>query len=121
MKANSLTPDEQASYLENKYGVSSIKLVEDVQHFCPLGEQVGITHYEVTVEPGKHLAELLALHWSIQEMVGTKFTLESGARMVYDKVAEAYKDADWITVTASCGMNRHMPAEVTIDTGSVNE
>ena len=54
-------------------------------------------------------------------MVGKKFTLESGARMVYDKVAEAYKDAKWITVTASCGMNRHMPAEITIAPGLVNE
>ena len=65
----------------------------------------------------KHFIEL----WSIQEMVGTKFTLESGARMVYDKVAEAYSDAKWISVTASCEMNRHMPAEITIATGSVNE
>ena len=99
-----------------------------VEHFIELDIDV-IVGYKKVKElrnkliglTGKQLAELLALHLSIQEMVGTKFTLESGARMVYDKVAEAYKDAEWISVTASCGMNRHMPAEITIDTGSVNE
>lgn len=121
MKANSLSAEEQASYLENKYGIHDLVLKEDIQHNCPLGEQVGVTHYEIYVVPGKKLAELCQLHWSLQEMVGATFTLESGARMVYDKVANAYPDAKFIEVSASCGMNRHMPVTVTLNSDTIAE
>lgn len=112
---NSLSESEQAKYLENTYRVRTIELKEDIQHFCPLGEQVGVTHYEIFVVPNKHLAELVALHWDIQKMVGTKFTLESGAALVLEKVKAAYKDAHRIRVEASCGMNRHMPVTVSVE------
>lgn len=112
---NSLSKQEQDAFLENTYDISFITLEEDIQHTCPLGEQIGITHYDIEVIPRKHLAELVALHWSIQEMVGTKFTLESGCEMVLQKVKEAYQDAEWIRVKASCGKNRHMPATVEIE------
>lgn len=114
-KVNSLSQEEQDKFLTNTYGVNNITLKEDVQHFCPLGEQVGITHFEIEVFPDKHLAELVALHWSIQEMVGTRFTLESGCKLVLEKVKEAYGDAKSICVEASCDKNRHMPASVVID------
>ena len=92
-KINSLTKDEQNKLLENKFGVKEIKLYEEVQHFCPLGEQVGVTNYEINVLPGKKLAELVQLHWDIQEMMGKTFTLESGADMVLQIVEQAYIDA----------------------------
>jgi hypothetical protein len=119
MKANSLSESEQKEYLTNVYGIKQVNLTEDIQHFCPLGEQVGITHYEIEVYPGDNLAELLALHWDIQSMVGTKFTLESGAKLVLEKVMSAYSDANYVKVTASCGMNRHMPATVIVDIDSI--
>ena len=46
-KINSLSEEEQNSYLENNYGISVIKLYEEIQHKCPLGEQVGVTKYEM--------------------------------------------------------------------------
>ena len=77
-KINSLTEEEQAKWLDNTYNINEIRFTEDVQHNCPLGEQVGVTTYTVEVVPGKHLAELIQLHWDIQKMVGQTFTLESG-------------------------------------------
>lgn len=114
-KINSLTEDEQNKLLENKFGVTSIDFEEEVQHFCPLGEQIGITKYKVVVVPGKYLAELIQLHWNIQHMMGKTFTLESGAKMVLDFVKEAYSDAKYISVVASCDKNRHMAANVKVE------
>lgn len=114
-KINSLTEEQQADYLHNTYGINSIKFYEDIQHNCPLGEQVGVTRYAVEVEPGKQLAELVQLHWDIQKMVGQTFTLESGAAEVMEIVKSHYADAYYIKVTASCGTNRHMAVEVSIE------
>ena len=114
-KINSLTEEEQAKYLENTYGIGDITFVEEVQHHCPLGEQVGVTTYTVEVVPGKHLAELIALHWDIQKMVGQTFTLESGAAMVLEKVKKAYIDPEYVSVKAKCPPNRHMSVEVEVE------
>lgn len=114
-KINSLTEKEQAKWLENKYNIGRIMLHEDVQHKCPLGEQVGVTHYEIEVQPNEHLAELIALHWDIQDMMGKTFTLESGAAQVLEKVKKAYVDPCYIKVVASCGTNRHMAVDVELE------
>lgn len=113
-KINSLTEEEQKEYLKNTYGIGEIRLHEEVQHKCPLGEQVGVTRYEILVEPGKQLAELIQLHWDIQEMMGTVFTLESGVENVMNILKKHYTDAKYIEVTASCPPNRHMAADVTL-------
>ena len=115
-KINSLTDAEQASYLDNsKYHIESIKFEEYVQHKCPLGEQVGVTTYKVEVVPGKQLAELIQLHWDIQEMAMTTFTLESGANQVLEILKKHYTDAEYISVKASCPPNRHMAVEVEVE------
>lgn len=114
MKVNSLSDSEQDKFLTNTYGIEKVQFSEDVQHFCPLGEQIGVTHYEVEVVPGMRLAELVQLHWDIQAMMGKTFTLESGVAMVLDTLKSHYADAKEITVTASCGTNRHMATKVTV-------
>lgn len=114
-KINDLTAEEQAKYLDNTYGVNYIKLTEQIQHNCPLGEQVGVTTYTIEVEPGKVLAELVQLHWDIQKMVGQTFTLESGLAEIMEIVKKHYTDAEWIEITASCPNNRHMACEATIE------
>lgn len=114
-KINSLSEEEQKSYLDNTYGISSIKLYEEIQHKCPLGEQVGVTKYEMTIHPGKKLAEFIALHWEIQEMMGQTFTLESGAAKVMEIVKKYYPDAKEIKVKASCPTNRHMAVDVEVE------
>ena len=114
-KINSLTEEKQAEFLDNTYGVSELHLYEDVQHFCPLGEQVGVTHYDIIVIPGKKLAEFVQLHWDIQALMGQTFTLESGAGMVMDILKKHYPDAEYISVTSSCGTNRHMAVDCTIE------
>ena len=114
-KINSLTEEKQAQLLDNTYGVTELHLYEDVQHFCPLGEQVGVTHYDILVEPGKKLAEFVQLHWDIQDLMGKTFTLESGAGMVMDILKKHYPDAEYIKVTSSCGTNRHMAVDCTIE------
>lgn len=114
MKVNSLSEAEQQKYLDNTYGIEVIEMQEDIQHFCPLGEQIGVTHYEIEVLPGKHLAELVQLHRDIQAMMGKTFTLESGSAMVLDILKSHYNDAMEIVVTASCGTNRHMATKVTV-------
>ena len=81
-KVNSLSKKKQEQLLQNTFNVSEIVLHEDVQHNCPLGEQVGVTHYEMHILPGKQLAELIQLHWDIMDMMGKTFTLESGAAQV---------------------------------------
>lgn len=114
-KINSLTETEQNDYLQNTYGITEIRLHEDVQHKCPLGEQVGVTHYEIEVLPYKQLAELIQLHWDIQELMGKTFTLESGSAMVLEILKKHYTDAIAIKVTASCKTNRHMATDVTVE------
>lgn len=114
-KINSLTEEKQAEYLKNTYGVTELHLYEDVQHFCPLGEQVGVTHYDIIVRPGQQLAEFVRLHWDIQDLMGKTFTLESGAGIVMDILKKAYPDAEYIKVTSSCGTNRHMAVDCTIE------
>lgn len=114
-KINNLTEEEQASYLENKYGIKQINLYEDVQHKCPLGEQVGVTHYDIEVHPGKQLAEFIKLHWEIQDLMGKTFTLESGASQVLDILKKHYVDPEYIKVKASCGTNRHMAVDVIVE------
>lgn len=114
-KINSLTEEKQAEYLKNTYGVTELHLYEDVQHFCPLGEQVGVTHYDIVIRPGQQLAEFVRLHWDIQDLMGKTFTLESGAGIVMDILKKAYPDAEYIKVTSSCGTNRHMAVDCTIE------
>lgn len=114
-KINSLSEKEQEKYLQNTYNISQIKLHEDIQHNCPLGEQVGVTHYEIEVQPNDHLAELIQLHWDLQKMVGQTFTLESGAAQVLEIVKKAYKDPAYVGVRASCGTNRHMAVDVVVE------
>lgn len=114
-KINSLTEEKQAEFLKNTYGVTELHLYEDVQHFCPLGEQVGVTHYDIIVRPGQQLAEFVRLHWDIQDLMGKTFTLESGAGIVMDILKKAYPDAEYIKVTSSCGTNRHMAVDCTIE------
>ena len=114
-KINSLTEEEQAKWLENTYNIDEIRFTEDVQHNCPLGEQVGVTTYMVEVVPGKHLAELIQLHWDIQKMVGQTFTLESGAAQVLEIVKKAYVDPEYVSVRAKCPPNRHMSVEVEVE------
>ena len=114
-KINSLTEEKQAEFLKNTYGVTELHLYEDVQHFCPLGEQVGVTHYDIVIRPGQQLAEFVKLHWEIQDLLGKTFTLESGAGIVMDILKKAYPDAEYIKVTSSCGTNRHMAVDCTIE------
>ncbi|MCM1323232.1 MAG: hypothetical protein NC218_03515 [Acetobacter sp.] len=114
-KINSLSEQEQEKYLQNTFNINQIKLHEDIQHNCPLGEQVGVTHYEIEVHPNEHLAELIQLHWDLQKMVGQTFTLESGAAQVLDIVKAAYKDPAYVGVRASCGTNRHMAVDVVVE------
>lgn len=110
-KYNSLTDEEQASYLENKYGVTELKLYETIQHWCPLGDQLGTTQYEMTIVPGKQLAELCELHSKFTAMVGTKYTLESGLGQILDILKSAYPDAEYIQVVAKCPTNKHMACD----------
>lgn len=114
-KINGLTDAEQTKLLDNTYGVTELHLYEDVQHFCPLGEQVGVTHYDMVIKPGKQLAEFVQLHWDIQDLMGKTFTLESGAGIVMDILKKYYPDAEYIKVTSSCGTNRHMAVDCTIE------
>lgn len=114
-KVNSLSDEEQQQYLTNTYGITNIELTENVQHVCPLGEQVGITTYQITVIPDKQLAELVQLHWDIQKMVGKVFTLESGLKQILDIVKNHYTDAKYIKISASCPPNRHMAGKFTIE------
>lgn len=114
-KVNSLSNEEQQQYLTNTYGITSIKLIEQIQHTCPLGEQVGITTYLIDVIPGEQLAELVQLHWDIQKMVGKVFTLESGLKEVLEIVKKHYTDAKYIKISASCPPNRHMEGTFTIE------
>lgn len=114
-KVNSLSNEEQQQYLTNTYGITGIKLTEQIQHTCPLGEQVGITTYQIFVTPRKQLAELVQLHWDIQNMVGKVFTLESGLSEILEIVKKHYVDAAYIKITASCPPNRHMAGEFTIE------
>jgi len=113
-KINSLTNKEQSKYLKNTYNVECIILEEEVQHICPLGEQVGITKYHIEIEPHENLAELVQLHWDIQDLMGKTFTLESGASMVLEIVKKAYIDPYFVSVSASCDKNRHMPAKIEV-------
>lgn len=112
---NHLSEEEQDKYLQNTFGIKDIKFTEHIQHNCPLGEQVGVTTYEVEVIPREHLAELIQLHWDIQKMVGTTFTLESGAAQVLDIVKKAYVDPEYVYVKASCPPNRHMAVDVEVE------
>lgn len=115
VEINSLSKEEQAQYLKNTYGVSKMKLVEQIQHNCPLGEQVGVTTYTMTIYPGEVLAELVQLHWDIQKMVGKTFTLESGLQEVLNILKSHYTDAKRIEVVASCPTNRHMACEAFLE------
>lgn len=116
MQINNLTKEEQDGFLDNdKYNISKIELFEQIQHKCPLGEQVGVTSYEILVIPGKQLAELVQLHWDIQEMMGKVFTLESGLKEIVQIVRKHYTDAKYISITASCPTNRHMAGKFTIE------
>lgn len=110
-KYNSLTDEEQAKYLENTYGVTEIKLYETIQHWCPLGEQLGTTQYEMEIYPGKQLAELCELHSKFTAMVGTKYTLESGLGQILEILKNAYSDAKYIKVIAKCPTNKHMACD----------
>lgn len=114
-KINSLSEDEQNLWLENQYGIKTINFTEDIQHHCPLGEQVGVTTYTIKVVPRGHLAELIQLHWDIQKLMGQTFTLESGAAEVLEIVKKAYIDPEYVSVKAKCPPNRHMSVEVEVE------
>lgn len=110
-KYNSLTDEQQAEYLKNTYNVSEIKLYETIQHWCPLGDQVGTTKYTMTIYPGEQLAELCALHKKFTDMIGTVYSLESGLGQILEILKEAYPDARYIKVEASCPTNKHMACD----------
>lgn len=110
-KYNSLTDEEQAKYLENTYGVSEITLYETIQHWCPLGDQVGTTNYTMKIVPGRKLAELCELHSKFTAMIGTTYSLESGLGLILEILKEAYPDAEYIQVKASCPTNKHMACD----------
>lgn len=114
-KYNSLSDKEQADYLVNTYGVREIKLYETIQHFCPLGDQVGTTNYEMIIHPGKQLAELCELHSKFTGMIGTTYSLESGLEKILNILKEAYPDAEYICVTAKCPTNKHMACDATAE------
>lgn len=114
-KYNSLTEEEQIQYLENTYGVNEIKLYETIQHFCPLGDQIGTTQYEMIIHPGMQLAELCELHSKFTGLIGTKYSLESGLKIILDILKESYPDAEYIKVTAKCPPNKHMACDATIE------
>lgn len=114
-KINSLSEEAQADFLKNTYNISTIHMVEEVQHLCPLGEQVGVTKYDIKVVPGSQLAELIQLHWDIMEMMGETYTLESGAAHVMEILKKHYTDARHIQVTSSCNSNRHMAVDVVVE------
>lgn len=114
-KINKLTKKKQDKLLENVYGLSDIKLFEDIQHRCPLGEQTCLTHFDIWVRPGKILAELVQLHWDIQKMIGQEYTIETALAEVMKIVRSHYVDAKHIEVKASCSTNRHMATEMTVE------
>lgn len=114
-KYNSLSDEEQAQFLYNDYGVNEIKLYETIQHWCPLGDQLGTTQYEMIIRPGKQLAELCDLHAQFTAMVGTKYTLESGLGQILDILKKAYPDASYIKVTAKCPTNKHMACDASVE------
>ena len=114
-KYNSLTDEQQAKYLENTYGVTKIKLYETVQHWCPLGDQIGTTKYEMEIIPGKQLAELCELHAKFIDLIKTTYSLESGLGIVLNILKEAYPEAEYIKAVAKCPTNKHMACDAEIE------
>lgn len=114
-KYNSLSEEAQAEYLKNTYGVTEIKLYETIQHWCPLGDQLGTTKYEMVIHPGEQLAELCELHAKFTAMVGTTYSLESGLGQILGILKDAYPTATYIKVTASCPTNKHMACDATAE------
>lgn len=114
-KYNSLSDEEQSEYLKNTYGISKIRLYETIQHWCPLGDQVGTTNYEMEIEPGNQLAELCDLHAKFTNMIKTTYSLESGLGIILDILKEAYPDARLIKVIAKCPTNKHMACQAEIE------
>lgn len=114
-KYNSLTEKEQAKYLQNTYGVTKIRLYETVQHWCPLGDQIGTTQYTMEIVPGQQLAELCELHSKFIEMIKTTYSLESGLGIILDILKNAYTDAKYIKIIAKCPTNKHMACDAEIE------
>ena len=114
-KYNSLSDEEQAKYLENSYGITELTLYETIQHWCPLGDQVGTTKYTMTIRPGKQLAELCELHYDLMKLIGTTYSLESGLELVLNILKKHYTDAKYIKVIASCPTNKHMACDAVIE------
>ena len=114
-KYNSLTDEQQAEYLKNSYGITRLTLYETIQHWCPLGDQIGTTKYTMVIEPGEQLAELCALHYDLMKLMGTTYSLESGLELVLDILKKHYTDARYVKVTASCPTNKHMACDAEIE------
>jgi len=114
-KYNSLSEEEQKSYLKNTYGVNKITLYETVQHWCPLGDQIGTTQYIMEIELGEQLAELCELHSKFIELIKTTYSLESGLGIIMKILKEAYPDARAIRITAKCPTNKHMACDAMME------
>lgn len=114
-KYNSLTEEQQAECLKNTYGVTKIRLFETIQHWCPLGDQIGTTQYEMEIIPGNQLAELCELHAQFTNMIKTTYSLESGLKIILYILKDAYPDAKYIKVIAKCPPNKHMACEAEIE------
>jgi len=114
-KYNSLTDEEQAKYLKNDYGITKIRLYETIQHWCPLGDQVGTTKYRMEIIPGEQLAELCDLHAKFLSMIKTTYSLESGLGLILKILKESYPDARYIKVIAECPTNKHMACDAEIE------
>lgn len=68
MKVNSLSDSEQDKFLTNTYGIEKVQFSEDVQHFCPLGEQLGRKCFMMELDP--HYVAVILKRW--EDFTGQK-------------------------------------------------
>ena len=100
---------------ENVHGITRIKFKQNIQCFCPLGNDYYTNQVSVLFVPDEVIPDYCEVEQYMRKMSGNKYTVEDTVFMVFDYLNTKYKPK-YLKVTSYADDAVHFEVEVTKET-----
>lgn len=97
---------------ENKQGITSITFTQNIQCFCPLGDDWYTNEVEVTFVPEDVIPDYCEIDDYTRSLAGKALIIEDVVNDIFNYMMTEYAPSE-LCVTSVARDAKHMPVEVT--------
>lgn len=95
----------------NRQGITQIKFTQDIQCFCPLGNDWYTNHVTVEFEPTSIIPDYCEIDDFTRSLGGESLIIEDVVNTIYDYMNKSYQP-NMLRVTSYVDDAKHMPVTV---------